>query len=119
MKSLFALSFALLLPSLSEAATLRSAHYSAATRSVVVDLRYGGGCREHRFVLRGGLCQQSFPLRCLYAVVDQTHDDFCRALVFKRVSFRLRDYGLDKPAFRGAVLVLRGDGRSTVSVRLP
>ena len=117
MKTLLAL--ALLLPSLSQAAVLRSAHYSRATRSVVVDLGYGGGCREHRFVLRGGLCQQSFPLRCLYGVVDQTRNDFCRAFVFKRVSFRLRDYGLDKPAFRGAVLVLRGDGRSSVSVQLP
>ncbi|NUM89524.1 MAG: hypothetical protein HUU37_10000 [Bdellovibrionales bacterium] len=85
-----------------------------------VDVRYGGGCKEHSFYLEMRGCAESYPVQCNLLVKDHTTDDHCEALLGKTVVFNLAKHKLDDPYYNGASLRIGGVGQqNTVNVRLP
>jgi hypothetical protein len=103
----------------SSAAEVLDARLSDAQDSILVDVKYGGGCKEHKFKLEVGACAESFPVQCGVEVIDLTRGDFCEALIHRTVEFNLADYNLDDRYYSGARLTLKGDGDSRVTISLP
>ncbi len=101
------------------AAEVKSARLSANGKNLEVDVFYGGGCKEHNFTLQVGGCLESFPVQCGVELVDNTHDDFCEALVGKTVVFSLKKYGLTDSYYSGARLSINGDNETSATVILP
>ena len=58
--------------------------------SLVLAVRYGGGCREHGFALiLGDAWRESSPVQVDVNLAHDANGDNCRALVGKRLSFSL------------------------------
>ncbi|MFW7381959.1 MAG: hypothetical protein ACOH5I_24345 [Oligoflexus sp.] len=72
---------------------------SYQANTLVLKLRYGGGCKEHAFDLEWGACQSTTLLNttlkeCKVEVLHtQGHDDFCKALITKDVAFDMSHLG--------------------------
>lgn len=100
------------------AASVTGARVSGNT--LEVDVRYGGGCKEHKFKLeKSGYCLESSPVQCSANVVDLTTGDFCEALISETVTFDLNKEGYGDSYFSGARLTLLGDDSSSAVVNLP
>jgi hypothetical protein len=119
MKALFLISLLLALPNEVSAAVIKKAALNLRAKSIEVDLVYGGGCKEHKFELQMEGCLESMPVQCTVNVVDTTTDDYCEALIGKRVSFSLEEYNLTDDYFRGASIRIQGENKSFATVRLP
>lgn len=83
-----------------------------------IDVRYGGGCKEHEFKLDIGACMETMPVQCEARIRDLTEGDFCEAIIGRRVVFSLKELGLDEPYYRGGSLKITGSRGSKV-VTLP
>ncbi|MCC6600636.1 MAG: hypothetical protein IT223_08155 [Crocinitomicaceae bacterium] len=58
--------------------------------SLKVDVQYGGGCREHDFSLHTNLQYlKSLPPQLNLYLEHENHDDNCRALISKTLSFEI------------------------------
>jgi hypothetical protein len=99
-----------------QAASVKSARYVDRTDSIVF---YGGGCKEHTFKLEVGACLETFPVQCGAKLVDLTNDDFCEALITKKISISLKKAGLRDSYFSGASIGISGDDNVTFTVSLP
>lgn len=101
------------------AAEVKSAKYNAAKKGIEIGVKYGGGCKEHKFELQVGTCLESFPVQCSAELVDLTNDDFCEALVSRTIFISLDNAGLNESYYSSATINIKGDNQSRVAVRLP
>ena len=62
-----------------------SGSYDYRTRSIVVDVVYQGGCKDHVIQLHVNACNVANPATCVVEVIDRTQDDACRALIHKTI----------------------------------
>ena len=107
------------LPNSVDAAEVINARLNLATQAIDVDVRYGGGCKDHKFSLQFGACLESYPVRCEAKLVDSTKDDFCEALISTTASFSLKEYGLTDSYYQGATITISGDNSTRAFVILP
>lgn len=57
---------------------------------LLLNVRYGGGCNEHRFALTGGgVFMESYPVQTALTLHHDALGDQCRALVGKSLRFDL------------------------------
>lgn len=105
------LALTLVLSSGTHAAEVLSANLDAAKKNILVDVSYGGGCKEHTFKLKLGGCLESLPVQCSAQLVETVvgGPDFCEAIVGKTVKFSLKKYGLTDAYFKGGSLTILGD----------
>ncbi len=108
------------------AAEVKSAKLDSSKKNILVDVVYGGGCKEHVFTLELGPCLESYPVQCSAKLVEKTIGglDFCEALISETVVISRKKYGLDDSYFKGAKLTITGDRGftgepSSAVVRLP
>ena len=66
-------------------AQIVSASFDRATDTILVDVVYQGGCKEHRFEVRLNLCNRAIPKSCSAELVDHTQGDACRGLMTETV----------------------------------
>ncbi len=119
MKALILISILFTLPNEVSAAVVKKATLNLRAKSIEVDLVYSGGCKEHKFELQMEGCLESMSVQCTANILDTTTDDYCEALVGKRVSFSLEEYNLNNEYFRGASIRIQGENKSFATVRLP
>lgn len=75
---------------------------------LLLEVRYGGGCREHRFALAGGgVFMESQPVQTSLRLEHDALGDVCRALVERELSF-------DLTPLREAYLSAYGQGGTLV-----
>jgi hypothetical protein len=119
MKLALFLAVLLALPNSLDAAEVTSARLNFSTNSIDVDVRYVGGCKDHRFGLQVQGCLETSPVRCEAKLIDRTRDDFCEAILWKTASFSLAEYGLTDSYYRGATITITGDFSTKAFVVLP
>ena len=74
--------------------------------SMMIDVRYGGGCKEHVFALDAGPMLKSLPPKQLLSISHDANGDNCRALITKTIVIDLVAY---RRSPRGiTVIVLEG-----------
>jgi hypothetical protein len=101
------------------AAEVQSAKYNAAKKAIELVVSYGGGCKEHKFKLDMGACQESSPVSCEANLVDLTQGDFCEAYLTKTVLITLKEAGLNNSYYSGASITIKGDGDTESTLTLP
>lgn len=108
------------------AAEVKSAKLDSSKKNILVDVVYGGGCKEHVFSLELGACLESYPVQCTAKLVEKTigGPDFCEALISETVVISRKKYGLDGSYFEKAKITITGDRGftgepSSATVRLP
>lgn len=89
-------------------ADVQSARFDSSTDAIVMDVVYGGGCKEHKFRLKINKCFETMPVQCEAIVVDDTHDDYCEAIKSARVSVSRAEAGLRDDYFKGAAITIIG-----------
>jgi hypothetical protein len=117
MKSLI-IATAFLASGLAHAAEITGGRYNLQTKSIDLDVRYGGGCADHDFSLAVGACQESFPVSCAVKLIEKTTDT-CEALIYETISISLKSAKLNDSYYDNAQLRISGDNNSSVSIRLP
>ena len=60
--------------------------------SMMIDVRYGGGCKEHVFALDAGPMLKSLPPKQLLSISHDANGDNCRALITKTIAIDLVPY---------------------------
>lgn len=60
--------------------------------SMMIDVRYGGGCKEHVFALDAGPMLKSLPPKQLLSISHDANGDNCRALITKTIAIDLVAY---------------------------
>jgi hypothetical protein len=107
--------------SVSFAASIEEGRYNPKTNSIEFDVKYGGDCKDHDFKFSvGDFCLESFPVQCPGAkLIDNTKDDYCKAIINTTVSFTLEEAGLADSYFNGARLTVTGDEGGSVEINLP
>ncbi len=93
-----------------DAVTVDSAAASGDTLHLMV--RYGGGCRTHRFaLLLGNAFMESHPVQVHVRLAHDADGDMCRALLSRSLSFDLTPL---KAAYRASY----GPGAATIVMNL-
>lgn len=108
------------------AAEVVSAKLDASKKNLLVDVRYGGGCKKHTFELQVGGCLESMPVQCSAKLVEKVEGGFdpCEAIIGDTVVFNLKKYGLADSYYSKGKLTITGDKNftgkpSTATVTLP
>lgn len=96
-----------------------SGRYNHRTKSIDLDVEYGGGCFEHKFQLRMGDCRESHPVQCSAVLIDETPNDQCARVSRRKLSFKLRTLGLDTDYYSGGMIEIKGLQNSKAIVTLP
>lgn len=104
----------LLVSSYSFGAVINSAKLDDSQENILVEVSYGGGCKEHNFELQITACAETFPVQCTADLVETVVDgpDFCEAFITKIVELNLRDNNLDDIYFSGGSLTIKGDKKA-------
>lgn len=94
-----------------------SAKLDSAGENLLVTVRHGGGCGDHKYelVLKG--CAESMPVQC-QATIKHTTNDFCEAYLTREAKFNLKSYGLTDEYYKDAKLTIKGDQSSSAAVKL-
>lgn len=100
-----------------------AAAVDASKQTLTVTVRHGGGCGEHNYSLKMGLCLETYPVQCSAELFDDT-EDYCEAYLTNEVVFTFRELGLNNSYFNGASLTitgaqLRNGQESSATVKLP
>lgn len=85
---------------------------------LIVNVRHGGGCGEHKYELVLGGCLESMPAQCR-AELKHSTNDFCEAILSREAKFSLRELGLLDSYYASASLTIEGSGGSSTTVYLP
>ena len=104
--------------SFSYAAQINSGRFNAKTQKVELNVSYGGGCAQHSFELQlvGG-CAESMPVKCYLNLVHSTdQQDLCRKIIVQNLELNLPEGMLTENYYRRALLNIRGDGNSFLSI---
>lgn len=102
----------------SNAVQVQGARLDADAKSILIDVAYGGGCKEHKFELQVSSCLESMPVQCTAKIVDLTTDDYCEAYLSETVKISLESAGLNDEYYSGASLSISGSSGSA-NVQLP
>jgi hypothetical protein len=97
---------------------VESGVFDATTNEIVLQVRVGGGCGEHKYALEVGACLESYPVQCSITLKHTTNDR-CRAFLFEEVRIKLSDAGLDDSYYNGASLSIEGRDGSKITIKLP
>lgn len=80
--------------------------------TLVIDVRYGGGCVDHAFILIGSAAfAESNPVQTFMTLAHDARGDLCKALVFKTLRADITPL---RDAYRRSYQVEHG----TISIRL-
>lgn len=108
------------------AAEVISAKLDASKKNLLVDVRYGGGCKKHEFSLKVGACMESYPAQCSADLVETIEGGFdaCESIRFETAVISLKKAGLTDSYYEKASLKIMGDinqtgKRSSATVKLP
>lgn len=93
------------------------AKLDAKAENLIVTVRHGGGCGEHKYDLELRGCAESMPAQCK-ATIKHTTSDFCEAYLTREAVFNLKSYGLTDSYYKDAKLTIKGDQGTSASVRL-
>lgn len=56
--------------------------------SLIVEVEYGGGCKDHVFrLVTNGMMKKSMPPQCTLYLEHESNDDMCRAMLRQKVAF--------------------------------
>jgi hypothetical protein len=93
------------------AAFVNSARLDDAKKNILVDVSYGGGCKEHSFQLDLRMCIESTPPVCVANLVHTIEGGFdpCESFRFETLVFNLEQYELTDSFYSNASLTIRGD----------
>ncbi|MGZ3696177.1 MAG: hypothetical protein ACXWQO_19280 [Bdellovibrionota bacterium] len=94
--------------------SVRDMRLSQDQKSLEVDVVYGGGCKEHSFVMEITSCQKSIPAHCAVEVWSHGEADPCEAMIGKTVSFSLEQVGLAN--YADSATIQTQDGSKTVNL---
>jgi hypothetical protein len=119
MKALLLITLFLSLPVSTEAAEIVGGKFYSSEGIIELQVRFAGGCKEHRFELQMKGCFESLPVKCTAQLVDLTTDDFCEAIVGQTIRLSTAQYGLQSEYYRGASIRILGDNGTAATVRLP
>lgn len=92
--------------------------YNKKTKKIEIDVTYGG-CQGHKFKLEHGPCAYSDPPQCTSKLIDTTGDDPCAKITRETVAFSLKQAKYNGKHFRGARIIINGEGDSSVEIVLP
>lgn len=120
MKSLIA-GLALLSSFSTFAAQVVSAKLDANEENILLNVRYGGGCKKHVFTIQLQGCAESMPVQCRAKLIEKTEGGFdgCEALISQTVVINLKAAGLDEEYYQEGSLTITGANDSKATVRLP
>ena len=93
--------------------------YNRRSKSIDLNVEYGGGCFKHQFQFRIGACRESYPVQCDTVLIDLTPNDQCASMSRRKVSFKLDDVGLNTSYYSGATITIQGLDKSEVVITLP
>ncbi|CAF4002302.1 unnamed protein product [Rotaria sp. Silwood1] len=97
---------------------IQDARYNTTTKAIEINLTYGGGCTEHKFHLKIGICLERYPVQCDAKLIDLTTNDFCDAFIHRKISISIHEAGLDNDYYKGASIEIQGAGDSKAFVSL-
>lgn len=100
----------------SQAARVLEAKLDSTKENLVIDVQYGGGCKEHTFELKMLGCAESYPVQCQAEVVDLQKADFCEALGYETVVVNLAQAGLKDKYYSGASITFKNSDGVTVNL---
>lgn len=115
MKFIFVL-FVSLFATHSQAAEVVSAKISGG--DLIVTVRHGGGCGDHKYDLQMQGCAESMPVQCK-AVLKHTTNDHCEALLTREAKFNLVKLGIKGDYYSNGSLTISGSNDTSATVRLP
>ncbi|CAF1216143.1 unnamed protein product [Rotaria sp. Silwood1] len=93
--------------------------YNAETKNIEINVGYTGGCAEHKFKLMLSTARKIFPGRHDVELIDFTTNDYCDALIQRKILIGLYEAGLDDSYFVGSSIMIHGDKNSKVLITLP
>ena len=101
------------------AASITSAKIDGS--KIVLDVRYGGGCKEHQFSIAVRGCFESMPVKCQADLVHNVVDgpDFCEAIISQTVEIPFADAGIVGDYFDGGSLAIKDASGNETKLRLP
>ena len=94
---------------------------------IVLEVSYSGGCGSHNFELKIKPCRETHPVMC-DAILTDTTDDYCEAMIITDIAFPLDEIGLDDSYYSNGSLTIFGAGylpsadrqnASQVTLKLP
>lgn len=98
---------------------IQGGRYNSKTESIDINIQYGGGCAEHEFQLQIGACRETYPVQCDAKLIDLTTNDYCKALIYRKISIDIHKAGLHTSYYTGASIQIHGAGTSKVLITLP
>ncbi|CAF1451670.1 unnamed protein product [Rotaria sordida] len=98
---------------------IQDGRYNSKTKTIELNVQYSGGCDEHKFQLKIGTCLESYPVQCDAKLIDLTTNDYCKALIQRKVLIDLHEAGLDNSYYTGASILIHGARDSKTRVILP
>jgi hypothetical protein len=107
------------------AAQVLGVKLDASKQNLLIDVRYGGGCKKHEFSLQLQGCLESFPVQCKAQLLHKHNNDFCEAMISETVVISLKESGIEGSYFKRGSLTIMGDRDFTsnkptqATVRLP
>lgn len=103
------------------AAEVLSAKLDASKKNILVDVRYGGGCKKHEFSLKLGACLESYPVQCSADLIETIEGGFdaCESIRMETAVISLKKAGLTDTYFERARLTILGDNESSATIKLP
>ncbi len=103
------------------AAEVTGAKLDANEKNILIDVRYGGGCKKHTFTLQMQGCAESMPVQCRAKLVEKIEGgiDACEALIGQTVVINIAKAGLNEEYYQEGSLTISGDADSKATVRLP
>jgi hypothetical protein len=101
------------------AAEIKGGHLNDTKTAIILDVAYGGGCREHTFSLQVDSCLETSPAHCVAKLIEDPHGDACEAFFYRSIEIPLASAGLNQSYYSGANITIKGDRDSSVSFKLP
>ncbi|CAF4728771.1 unnamed protein product [Rotaria sp. Silwood1] len=98
---------------------IQDGRYNSKTKTIEINVQYGGGCAEHKFQLEVGTCLESYPVQCDAKLIDLTTNDYCEAFIQRKVLIGLHEAGLDNNYYTGASVLIHGARDSKALIVLP
>jgi hypothetical protein len=79
------------IPDAAASDAFRLLEVSVSGDQLEIEVEYGGGCREHLFeIIAAPTFLESWPVQANIYMTHESHDDLCRALVRKKLTFSLQ-----------------------------
>lgn len=94
-----------------------SAKLDSSAENLIVTVRHGGGCGDHKYELELRGCAESMPVQC-QATIKHTTSDFCEAYLTREAKFNLKEYGLTADYYKDASVTIKGDQKTSATVKL-